>query len=202
MYNTAGQGSFRTLPYIHQGQPNQKGQSRTLPYITQPQGGQNSQSGSSPGGVFYPTTPNVNIQTTPKTPYTSKYGSGTQMGSLINTFGGMLSGMGQFSKDLPYQTFADPFRQTLSQWEQQFARPEYETRTLNPFKRDWASQAAAGGLQHLGGGAKRFGEQRNVMESGYQDKIAQAQNQLEEMVRRMYEGRMSQHYLSPTAFRS
>jgi len=158
--------------------------------------------GNSQNNIFQPTMPKMNLSPFTMPNYTPNYGSDTKIGQLTGQYGQNLAPAQQFSQQLPYQQFADPFQESLNVWEKTFARPQFEQEQLNPWKQQYGAQAAAGGMSGLGGGKQRYQRGLIAAERPYQNQLMQAQQQMQDMVEGLYRGRMQQNYNQPGAFRA
>lgn len=143
----------------------------------------------------------MNVQMKPLN-YTPVYSGNNPMAQIIGKLGSNLKPMGQATKALPYETFANPYRETLNSWEKTFARPEFENFTANPWERAYGNNLATTGASLLGSAKKRYADAKNQAWQPYHNRVMEAQNQIEEMIRNFYNTNITNQYDSPTAFRA
>ncbi len=152
--------------------------------------------------MFHPTMPTTQVSVPQTTAYSPNYDPSSQIGQLLERYGGTLAPMTAFTQRLAPANFYRPFQESMSAWEKTFARPEYMQRTRNPFVSQWANQAAAGGLSQMGGGRKRYRGALDELESGYSTQMDQAREQMNQYVEGLYQQRLQSDADSPTAFRA
>lgn len=184
-----GMGFGGGMPKIGMTQP---GMASPMPQMQMP--GQ----GSTAPVYFTPTNPN--IQTKPVTPYKSNIDPKNPMSSLIQKMGGMLTPQDAFGNKMSYETYASPQRAVFDQWTQNTFRPEFERFTLNPFKTQYSTNAAAGNMGMLGGAKKMYQTALTQTEQPYYNDLENAKNSYEDMIMQGYQKQMQNYYNSPTAF--
>jgi len=150
---------------------------------------------------FFPTAPQINI---PKEQsayqYQSKIPQSSPIKSLLDSIGEYLKPQQAYSTINPYETYAAPQRATFRQWEQQFARPEFDRFTMNPFEEQYKNQMAAGGGFRMGNAPEVYGRTKAQVEQPYFNQIEQARQSYEDMIRQFYNQELQQYYNSPTTF--
>ncbi len=152
--------------------------------------------------LFYANVATPNISMPTPLNYSANYGAGTKMGELLGKIGGTLAPMGQYTKSNPYEQLASPYRETLNSWEKTFARPEFEKFTANPWEKGYGNNLATSGASQMGSAQNRYQTAKNQVWQPYHNQVADAQSQMEEMIRKFYNNNLSQNYDSPTAFRA
>lgn len=157
--------------------------------------------GYSPYGGGWYIAPQATVSYTPSTPYTPHYDANSSIGQLINQVGQYLKPQEAFSKTNPYDAFAAPQHEVFNLWEQNTFRPEQEANYLNPFRQARAGNLAAGSFGMMGSSGDRLKTQdTQAMQQYYQDPLDQARSSYEDMIRKMYEQKMSGSYNSANAF--
>jgi hypothetical protein len=133
-------------------------------------------------------------------PYQSNFQSGTPISQLIEKLGGMLKPQDAFSKTLPYDQFASPYKAVFDQFAKGTMRPQFEYSTLNPWKTNYQSSAASNNSYMLGSAANNYKRDLSGVERGYEDQFSNAQNSYNDMVNQAYMRRVGNYYDSPGAF--
>jgi hypothetical protein len=135
-------------------------------------------------------------------PYAPKYGSNTQIGKMIGSFGSFLAPQQSFTDTMSYDQYAAPQRAAFDLWKNNTFRPEFNRMTLNPYRQQLGGQMA-GNKSYMMGNAldKRNVGVEGVMKSFY-DQLEQAKGSYEQMIRGGYENSLRDYYNSPTAFNS
>ena len=179
--------------------PVNKGQTTITPQI----GG--SITGTNPNAVYNNQNPGwfQNPYDAPQLPqapeYKPNYTKGT-IADIIDTIGRNLSPQKAFNEQTTYDQYAQPQRAAFDIWEKQMYRPEFERQTLNPWKTNYANQAAGAGMSQLGGGKQMYQRSLYGQEQPYYNQLEQARGSWEDMMRQGYNTRMKRYYDSPTSF--
>lgn len=122
--------------------------------------------------------------------------AGSPISQLIGQLGNLLVPTPPPTQSLTYDTYAAPQREAFNIWKDTF-RKQYDYTTVNPFKANYANNAAAGGSWMYGKAPKVYQQQSSGIERNYQDQLANAQNTYEDMLRQGYNQRIQQLGNSP-----
>lgn len=121
--------------------------------------------------------------------------------SIVQGVGQHLSPMEQFSKVLPYETYAAPQQEAFRLWNEETFRPEFERYTMNPWTNQYGANLASSGAGYMGGAQEKFQRARDqVMQQSYHDPLEQARRSYDDMMRQGYQQQMRDYYTNPAAF--
>lgn len=125
----------------------------------------------------------------------------SRLGQILNQVGGYLAPMQAFSSQLPYDTYAAPQREVFNFWANNLFRPEFETNTLNPYKRNLSNQYAGSNVGLTGRSQSLYDQQLRQAEQPFQDQLSGLKNTWDtNVIRNLYNRQLTNAYDSPTAF--
>lgn len=121
----------------------------------------------------------------PKTSF-SKYLSDT-----INRIGGTLRPSTPVTQQLSFEDYASPQRAVFDQFVGQNLRPEFERFQRNPFERQYANVSAASNRMYAGNAPRTYLDSQRQIEMGYGDQLEQMKSGYDQMIRDLYNKRIS-----------
>jgi hypothetical protein len=122
---------------------------------------------------------------------------------IKQTFGDYLSPTGQFTQELPYDTFAKPFQDYAGGFFDQYVRPEYKKQVQLPWQRQTEANLASTGGWRSGGMQRGLGLQKEQMAQNLAEQRAQIiDSMLRPLLEQEYAKQFERFAMSPLSFQN
>lgn len=117
-----------------------------------------------------------------------------QAQKLVGQYAKFLEAPKRFDQQLAYEDYVAPAREAMRLWEDEFARPEFQYFTLNPFQRQYANQAAVTSMP-LQGNAKELYQRRLAeVTQPFETQLEAARQQMEDTQTNLYNQLSSRYF--------
>ncbi len=124
---------------------------------------------------WWPTNSPVTSNFTPTSTYTPNFGSNGAITSILDSIGQYLKPQQAYTSLNPVNNFLAPQQAAFNQWATNYARPQFDYWTKNPFMQKQANVAAAGDTMYSGNGNKALNDSLKKLEMGYNSDISNQQ---------------------------
>lgn len=117
-----------------------------------------------------------------------------QAQKLVNQYAKFLEAPKRFDQQLSYEDYVAPAREAMRLWEDEFARPEFQYFTLNPFQRQYANQAAATSMPLQGNAQELYKRRLAEVTQPFETQLEVARQQMEDTQTGLYNQLSSRYF--------
>lgn len=132
----------------------------------------NNSNNSMPWWPSLPTVSSTQANYSPPNTYNPQFDSSSPIAKILDSIGQYLKPQQAYTTVNPVNNFIAPQQAAFNQWATQYARPQFDYWTKNPFMRQQANTAASSGSIYTGGARKSLTDSLKKLEMQYNSDLA------------------------------